>query len=159
MKTKKLRKTPVSGWALAAILAASAVWIQASPAEAQSQTLQRILYGEIVSAERITIQDRPTGRGAQAGSTVGAVAGYALADGRDRWLGALVGGVLGGAAGNAAEKAKKKKPGWDLIIRLDNGEEVGIQVPMNKKNRGIFSPGSRVRLTSGPNGETRVNKI
>ena len=128
-------------------------------ADAQSQTMQRILYGEVVSAERITIRDAPTGRGAQAGSTIGAVAGYALADGRDRWLGALVGGVLGGAAGNAAEKAKKKKPGWDLIIRLDNGEEVGIQVPMNKKNRGIFTPGSRVRLTSGPNGETRVNKI
>jgi hypothetical protein len=30
---------------------------------------------------------------------------------------------------------------------------------MNKKNRGIFSPGSRVRLTSGPNGETRVTKL
>ena len=129
------------------------------PALAQSQTMQRILYGEIVSAERITIQDRPTGRGAQSGSTIGAVAGYALADRGDRWLGALVGGVLGGAAGNAAEKAKKKKPGWDLIIRLENGEEVGIQVPMNKKNRGIFTPGSRVRLTSGPNGETRVNKV
>ena len=128
-------------------------------ADAQSQTMQRILYGEVVSAERITIRDAPTGRGAQAGSTIGAVAGYALADGRDRWLGALVGGVLGRAAGNAAEKAKKKKPGWDLIILLDNGEEVGIQVPMNKKNRGVFSPGSRVRLTSGPNGETRVNKI
>ena len=144
---------------LAAIVFLTVVSIPTAPADAQSQTMQRILYGEIVSAERITIRDRPTGRGAQAGSTVGAVAGYALADGRDRWLGALVGGVLGGAAGNAAEKAKKKKPGWDLIIRLENGEEVGIQVPMNKKNRGIFSPGSRVRLTSGPNGETRVNKV
>ena len=159
MKRTNPWKTPTSGWALAAIFVVSVVSIQAPPVEAQSQTMQRILYGEIVTAERITIQDRPTGRGAQTGSTVGAVAGYALADGRDRWLGALVGGVLGGAAGNAAEKAKKKKPGWDLIIRLDNGEEVGIQVPMNKKNRGIFSPGSLVRLTSGPNGETRVNKI
>ena len=144
---------------LAAIVFVMVVSIPTPPADAQSQTMQRILYGEIVSAERITIQDRPTGRGAQAGSTVGAVAGYALADGRDRWLGALVGGVLGGAAGNAAEKAKKKKPGWDLIIRLDNGEEVGIQVPMNKKNRGIFTPGDRVRMMSGPNGQTRVSKL
>ena len=128
-------------------------------AEAQSQTMQRILYGEVVSAERITIRDAPTGRGAQAGSTVGAVAGYALADGRDRWLGALVGGVLGGAAGNAAEKAKKKKPGWELIIRLDNGEEVGVQVPMEKKNRGIYTPGDRVRMMSGPNGRTKVTKV
>jgi len=145
--------------AVLAVFVVTIVSLPTPPADAQSQTMQRILYGEVLSAERITIRDRPTGRGAQTGSTVGAVAGYALADGRNRWLGALVGGVLGGAAGNAAEKAKKKKPGWDLIIRLENGEEVGIQVPMNKKNRGIFSPGSRVRLTSGPNGETRVNKI
>jgi len=144
---------------MTAFVLVAVLWIASPPAEAQSQTMQRILYGEVVTAERITIQDRPTGRGAQSGSTIGAVAGYALADGRDRWLGALVGGVLGRAAGNAAEKAKKKKPGWDLIIRLDNGEEVGIQVPMNKKNRGIFTPGDRVRMTTGPNGETRVNKV
>jgi outer membrane lipoprotein SlyB len=146
-------------WAVLVVFAVTIAFMPTSPAEAQSQTMQRILYGEIVSAERITIQDRPTGRGAQTGSTVGAVAGYALADGRDRWLGALVGGVLGGAAGNAAEKAKKKKPGWELIILLDNGEEVGVQVPMNKKNRGIFTPGDRVRMMSGPNGQTKVTKV
>ncbi len=159
MKGPKSWIAPAQWIVLAAVVLVAAASIPAPPADAQSQTMQRILYGEVVSAERITIRDRPTGRGAQSGSTIGAVAGYALADGRDRWLGALVGGVLGGAAGNAAEKAKKKKPGWDLIILLDNGEEVGIQVPMNKKNRGIFTPGDRVRMTSGPNGETRVNKV
>lgn len=147
-------------WAPLLIVAALVVIVMPTPtSEAQSQTMQRILYGEIVSAERITIRDRPTGRGAQTGSTVGAVAGYALADGRDRWLGALVGGVLGGAAGNAAEKAKKKKPGWELIILLDNGEEVGVQVPMNKRNRAIYTPGDRVRMMSGPNGQTKVTKV
>ena len=146
-------------WVVVAAVVVTVASLPTLPAAAQSQTMQRILYGEIISAERITIRDRPTGRGAQTGSTIGAVAGYALADGRDRWLGALVGGVLGGAAGNAAEKSKKKKPGWDLIIRLENGEEVGIQVPMNKKNRGVFTPGNRVRMTTGPNGETRVNKV
>jgi outer membrane lipoprotein SlyB len=145
--------------ALTLALLFGAGFLPPTPAEAQSQTMQRILYGEVVSAERITIRDAPTGRGAQAGSTVGAVAGYALADGRDRWLGALVGGVLGGAAGNAAEKAKKKKPGWELIILLDNGEEVGVQVPMEKKNRGIYTPGDRVRMMSGPNGRTKVTKV
>jgi outer membrane lipoprotein SlyB len=157
MRGRSLWLAPAPWIVLAAIIL---VAIASAPtADAQSQTMQRILYGEIVSAERITIQDRPTGRGAQSGSTIGAVAGYALADRGDRWLGSLIGGVLGGAAGNAAEKAKKKKPGWDLIIRLDNGEEVGIQVPMNKKNRGIYTSGDRVRMTSGPNGETRVNKV
>ena len=146
-------------WVVVAAVVVTVASLPTLPAAAQSQTMQRILYGEILSAERITIRDQATGRGAQAGSTVGAVAGYALAGGRDRWLGALVGGVLGGAAGNAAEKAKKKKPGWDLIIRLENGEEVGIQVPMKKRSKVVFSPGDKVRLTSGPNGETRVNKV
>ena len=143
----------------AAVVIVAIASLPTRSAESQSQTMQRILYGEVVSAERITIRDAPTGRGAQAGSTVGAVAGYALADGRDRWLGALVGGVLGGAAGNAAEKAKKKKPGWELIILLDNGEEVGVQVPMNKKNRAIYTPGDRVRMMSGANGQTKVTKV
>jgi outer membrane lipoprotein SlyB len=156
---RNLARLSASWLLLAAAIVALIVVVQTAPADAQSQTMQRILYGEVVSAERITIRDRPTGRGAQAGSTVGAVAGYALADGRDRWLGALVGGVLGGAAGNAAEKSKKKKPGWELIILLDNGEEVGVQVPMNKRNRAIYTPGDRVRMMSGPGGETRVNKL
>ena len=158
MTDLKTRRT-LTLWVVVAAVVVTVASLPTLPAAAQSQTMQRILYGEILSAERITIRDQATGRGAQAGSTVGAVAGYALADGRDRWLGALVGGVLGGAAGNAAEKSKKKKRGWDLIIRLENGEEVGIQVPMNKNNRGIFTPGNRVRMTTGPNGETRVNKV
>ena len=149
-----------TGLVILALLPVAGV-LDTTPADAQSQTMQRILYGEVVSAERITIRDRPTGRGAQAGSTVGAVAGYALADGRDRWLGALVGGVLGGAAGNAAERANKKNPGWELIVRLENGEEIGIQVPVKKKkkDREIFEPGDRVRLMSGAGGETRVTKV
>jgi outer membrane lipoprotein SlyB len=159
MMGHNLARSSASWLLLAAAIVAAIVVVQTAPADAQSQTMQRILYGEVVSAERITIRDAPTGRGAQAGSTVGAVAGYALADGRDRWLGALVGGVLGGAAGNAAEKAKKKKPGWELIIRLENGEEIGVQVPMNKKNRAIYTPGDRVRMMSGPNGQTKVTKV
>ena len=103
MNGRKLWRVQAPWIALAAIIFVTVVSMPTPTADAQSQTMQRILYGEVLSAERITIRDRPTGRGAQSGSTIGAVAGYALADGRDRWLGALVGGVLGGAAGNAAE--------------------------------------------------------
>ena len=93
-------------------------------------------------------------------SASGAIAGYALADGRDRWLGAVLGGALGSAGGRAAEKAKKTRPGWELIIKLDNGKEIGIQVPMarKKKDRTSFSPGERVRLMSGPGGQTSVTR-
>jgi outer membrane lipoprotein SlyB len=126
--------------------------------DAQSGTMQRILYGKVVSAEQGIVEDQPTGRGAQTGATVGAIAGYALADHGDRWIGSLLGGVVGGAAGHGAEKAAKKKPGWNLIIRLDSGEEIGVQVPVKKKDRDevLYRPGDRVRLMTGPNGQTQV---
>jgi len=125
---------------------------------AQTGTMQRILYGEVVSATQGIVKDQATGRGAQTGATVGAIAGYALADSGDRWIGSLLGGVLGGAAGHAAEKSAKKRPGWELIIRLDGGEEIGVQVPVKKKDRNkvLYRPGDRVRLMTGPNGQTQV---
>ena len=70
-----------------------------TPAQAQSNTMQRIRYGVVVSAEQVIVRDRATGRGAQTGATVGAIAGYALADRGDRWIGSLLGGALGGVAG------------------------------------------------------------
>lgn len=126
--------------------------------EAQSGTMQRIQYGEVISAQQGIVRDQATGRGAQTGATVGAIAGYALADRGDRWIGGLLGGVLGGAAGHAAEKSAKKRPGWELIIKLDSGEEVGVQVPSprKKRDRQTFRVGDRVRMMTGPNGRTQV---
>lgn len=124
----------------------------------EAQTLQTIRVGEVVSVDEVQIVERPTGRGAQTGATVGSIAGYAASSHGDRWLGSLLGGAIGGAAGGAAEKASKKRPGLQLVVRLDNGEEVGVQVPLakKKKNQQTFSPGDRVRLMTGADGTTQV---
>jgi len=137
--------------ALAAFLALGMV----GTALAQSNVAQTIRYGEVVSMEKTMVKDRSTGTGARTGATVGAVAGYALAGGRDRWLGALVGGAIGGAAGSGIEKSARKKRGFQLIILLEEtGEEIGIQVKGKKQDFGV---GDRVRLlTAG--GETKVTQ-
>ena len=123
-------------------------------ASAQGNVQQSIKYGTISVIEPTIIETQRQGSGAQVGSTVGAVAGYALADGRDRWLGALVGGVLGGAAGKSASKRASKKKGWQLIIKLEStGEEIGVQVPGKKTKLKV---GDRVRLMTGPDGQTQV---
>ena len=59
---------------------------------------------------------------------------------------------------SAAETASKKRPGLQLVVRLDNGEEVGVQVPVakKKKDRQTFEPGDRVRLMTGADGSTQV---
>jgi outer membrane lipoprotein SlyB len=144
---------------LAAVLVAGVVVVWVPSADAQSSTMQRILYGEVVSAEQVVIQDKATGRGAQTGATVGAIAGYALADRGDRWLGSLLGGALGGAAGHAAERSAKKKPGWELIIRLDSGEEIGLQIPRKKRDKTQYKPGDKIRMMTGPGGRTKVSHV
>jgi outer membrane lipoprotein SlyB len=119
--------------------------------------VQAIRYGTITMLEPTVIEVRPSGSGAQVGATVGSVAGYALADGSDRWLGALVGGVLGGAAGRSASKGAAKKKGWQLIVKLEqSGEEIGVQVKGKKTKLKV---GDRVRLMTGPDGSTQVTAV
>ena len=121
---------------------------------AQSNVMQEIRYATVVSIEQAIIEVQAGGSGAQVGGTVGAVAGYALASGRDRWLGALVGGAIGGAAGRAADRSARKKKGWQLIVRLETtDQEIGVQVVGKKKKHEV---GDRVRLLTGPNGQTQV---
>jgi outer membrane lipoprotein SlyB len=118
---------------------------------------QKIRYGAIVSMEEAIVEVKTSGSGAQVGATVGAVAGYALVDGRDRWLGGLLGGVLGSAAGRAAEKKARKKKGWQLIVRLEESdEEIGVQVVGRKKPHAV---GDRVRLLTAPDGHTQVSTV
>ena len=124
--------------------------------DAQTNVQQKIRYGTILDMEQTTVEVQTSGSGAQVGATVGAVAGYALADGRDRWLGALVGGVLGSAGGRAVEKRARKKKGWQLIILLEGTrEEIGVQVKGKKKPE--YDVGDRVRLLSA-GGETKVTR-
>jgi outer membrane lipoprotein SlyB len=122
----------------------------------QSNVAQSIRYGTVVSVERTVVMDKPTGTGATVGATAGAVAGYALAESGNRWLGGLLGGVLGGAAGRAVERSSRKRKGWQLIVKIDEGEEIGVQIPGKKQKH---HPGDRVRLMTGPGGQTQVTVI
>jgi len=145
-----------SALTLLAFLGSMLLPLASSPALAQANTVQNIRYGEIIAMSQGMVKTQSDGTGATVGATAGAVAGYALVGGRDRWLGGLLGGVLGGAAGKGIEKASRKKKGWDLIIKLDNGEEIGIGVPGKKK---IYNEGDRVRLMTGAGGQTKVTVI
>jgi len=133
-----------------------AILLLAPPLPAQSGVAQSIRYGEVLSVERTVVVEQATGKGAAIGSTVGAIAGYALTDRRDRWLGGMVGGALGGLAGGAMENSSRKRNGWELIIKVEGGEEIGIQVAGKKQEHRV---GDRVRLMVGPGGTTQVKTI
>ena len=141
---------------LLAFHASTLIPLSVSPAQAQASTVHKIRYGKIIAVTKAMVKTQSDGTGATVGATAGAVAGYALVGGRDRWLGGLLGGVLGGAAGKGIEKAARKKKGWELIIQLDNGEEIGIDVPGKKL---VYKEGDRVRLMTGGGGQTKVTVI
>jgi len=142
--------------ALTVVLLLSIAPALTSPAAAQANVAQTIRYGEVIAVDETVVKLKPTGTGATVGATAGAVAGYALADRGDRWLGGLLGGVLGGAAGKAAEGASRKKKGWSVIVKVDDGGEIAVDIPGKKQK---YHPGDRVRIMSGPGGETKLQVI
>jgi len=130
-------------------------------ASAQGGT-QTVRYGIVTMKEPTTIRVQSSGGGTHAGSTIGAVAGYALADRGDRWLGSLIGGALGAAAGRSADKRASKKKGWQLLVRLEKtDEEIGIEVirPKKEKPGDRFEVDDRIRIFIESNGQTKVKKV
>ena len=154
--TNGRRPTTPAFVALAAVLLLAATTALTPPVPAQANVAKTIRYGEVIAVDQAVVKTRSTGTGATVGATAGAVAGYALADHGDRWLGGLLGGVLGGAAGKAAEGASRKKKGWSVIVKIDDGGEIAIDIPGKKKQ---YNPGDRVRIMTGPGGETKLQVI
>jgi outer membrane lipoprotein SlyB len=69
----------------------------------------------------------------------------------------MLGGVLGGVAGHAIEKAASKKKGVELIIQMEDGGEIGIQLP--KVQAGVYRQGDRVRMMTDRRGKTQVTVV
>ena len=155
MTERRLRTTSVCV-TLAVLLLMAVTTTLTPPVSAQANVAQTIRYGEVVAVDEAVVKTQMSNTGATVGATAGAVAGYALADSGDRWLGGLLGGVLGGAAGRGAEKASRKKKGWTVIVKIDDGGEIAIDIPGKKKK---YNPGDRVRIMTGPGSETKLQVI
>jgi len=142
-----------SGWLALSVMLLGGILMAASLA-AQSNQVQSVSYGTIVSVKAVTIQDKPSGSKTAGGAAVGAMAGAAIAGPGRHFGGAVIGGMAGAAIGSAADKAESVKPGTELIIKLDSSQEVAIQIPGEQK----FLQGDRVRLTTGQSG-TKVERV
>ena len=131
-------------------VALGALVLLASVLHAEVGRTKRLMYGEIIAAEQAMIETGYSKSGMAGGATVGAIAGYVLSDGQ--WLGAAIGGVAGGAVG----RGSKTRKGWNIVVRLNEGDEVAVQV-VGKKD--TYAAGDRVRLFVKDNGEVDVMKL
>lgn len=118
----------------------------------QAQREQIVRTGTITSMRPITIEKGGTsGVGAVAGGVVGGVAGAGVGRGMGNALAAVGGAVIGALAGNAIEGHMGKTSGYEITVRLDNGETRVIAQEADQP----LSVGQRVQVISGA-GPTRV---
>jgi outer membrane lipoprotein SlyB len=92
--------------------------------------------------------------GTVAGGAVGGVAGSEVGGGKGAAVGAVLGAVAGGMAGAAAEELITRKPGIEVVVRLDSGRTIAV---VQEDTGEAFARGDRVRvLESG--GQARVTR-
>lgn len=118
----------------------------------QAQREQIVRTGTVTGVRPITIQeDKSSGAGVVAGGALGGVAGNAVGGGSGRAIATVGGAILGALAGNMIENRVNRASGYEITVRLDNGE---TRVVAQEADVPV-SVGQRVQVISG-SGPTRV---
>lgn len=141
---------------LSAVLALSAC--QSAPTSSnvyrprQTQNEQTVRFAVVESVREVLIEKDQTGVGTVAGAALGGIAGAsAIGKGNGSLAAGIVGAVVGGAIGQKIEADANHRKGYEITVRLDNGEYKAITQDADEQ----FRAGDRVRLLSS-RGITRV---
>lgn len=110
----------------------------------QAQGEQSVRMGVVESVRDVTIVNPDSGTGTMAGAALGGLGGSATGSGNGSAAMAIVGAVAGGLVGNRVEANANRKPGYEITVKLDNGELKAVTQLADE----LFRPGERVRLLS-----------
>ena len=118
----------------------------------QSHTVYRATATEV---REVTINSGSSSKQTAGGlisAIAGGVIGSTIGSGSGRTLATVGGALLGGAAGVGAGNLASQQTGLQITVRYDNGSE---EVIVQGKDPYI-TPGQRVRIVVGANGNRRV---
>ena len=111
----------------------------------QTQNEQVVRMGQVESVREVTIAQRDTGTGTMAGAALGGIAaGSNVGGGNGAIAAGILGAVAGGAIGSHVEQNLNNRKGFEITVKLDNGELRAITQEADE----MFRPGERVRLLS-----------
>lgn len=110
----------------------------------QAQGEQTVRMGVVESVRDVVIVNPESGGGTMAGAALGGLGGSVVGSGNGSAAMAIVGAVAGGLIGNRAEANANRKPGFEITVKLDNGELRAVTQLADE----MFRPGERVRLLS-----------
>jgi outer membrane lipoprotein SlyB len=136
--------------ALAAVLAGCAQPPQSASVYHyyQTQNEQTVRMGVVESVRNVTIANPESGVGAMSGAALGGIAGSGAGGGSGQAAATVAGALVGGLLGQHMESGANNKPGFEITVRLDNGQLAAITQTADE----MFRPGEHVRLLS--NGAT-----
>lgn len=144
--------------ATAALLAASLTGCVVAPHSSnvyrasEAQNEHSVRMATVESVREITIDKGASGIGKASGAALGALAtGSNIGQGNGAAAAAVVGAIAGGIIGDNVEAGLTNKKGFEITVKLDNGELRSIVQDADE----TFKPGERVRLLSN-NKRTRV---
>lgn len=112
---------------------------------------QTVRMGSVESIREVTLAGYDTGVGSMAGAVIGSSAMSNVGRGSGSFVASIVGAIAGGIIGQRAEASAASRPGYEITVRLDNGELRAVTQLADE----LFQPGERVRLLSSGYG-TRV---
>ena len=117
------------------------------------QKISNVLYGEVVSLKKVTIEGG-TKSGTIVGGLVGAAAGSQVSDSKpESEIGAVIGGALGATLGGNVSKSIQSVEGVQLTINMDDGRTISV---VQETSQYSFSIGDLVEVIS-TKGKTRVS--
>jgi outer membrane lipoprotein SlyB len=132
--------------ALIALLAGCAGPSNSGSVYSSSQTMneQSVRMGTVESVRNVTIANPESGVGTMAGAALGGLGGSQIGNGNGSAAVGIIGAVAGGLIGNRVENQVNNRPGFEITVRLENGELRSITQAADE----MFRPGERVRLLS-----------
>jgi len=110
----------------------------------QTMNEQSVRMGTVESVRNVTIANPDSGTGTVAGAALGGLGGSQIGHGNGSAAVGILGAVAGGIIGNRIENQANNRPGFEITVRLDNGEMRAITQLADE----AFRPGERVRLLS-----------
>ena len=117
------------------------------------QKVSNVLYGEIVSLKKVTIEGE-TKSGTIVGGLVGAAAGSQVSDSKpESEIGAVIGGAIGATLGGNVSKSIQSVEGIQLTINMDDGRTISV---VQETSQYSFTIGDLVEVIS-TKGKTRVS--
>lgn len=130
-------------WALAACLTVTAPLAQSQPLAAVERSAVCSECGIVESAVEIPRDTPHSGVGAAIGAAVGGLIANKIGGEEGKTLATII-GLLGGVwAGNAIEKQLKQKPGYRIVVRMQDNTQRTFE-------QDAFLPvGSQVRVQGG----------